>query len=211
MVEPPIWKICSSNRIISPIFGVKIKNVWYHHLVYIGSIQVHFPFPAIFKFNRVDLTLLRITNTKIEVCPLRSNVFSKNFHRGKAVLPSWLGFYCLVVGPHWERSYHQFPQHIYKGYVRGSKIHHGKAWLRMAGIPYTGIGIYRNHILCGFFLHSSTVTDGLPSHRKLQTKPTKTHGEYNELSPFVSNFLRDLVIPSLKLTTKTPENGWLEY
>ncbi len=28
----PIWKICSSNWIISPIFGVNIKNIWNHHL-----------------------------------------------------------------------------------------------------------------------------------------------------------------------------------
>ena len=29
----PIWKIWSSNSIISPGFGVKIKNIWHHHLV----------------------------------------------------------------------------------------------------------------------------------------------------------------------------------
>ena len=29
----PIWKICSSHWIISPKIGVKIKNVWNHHLV----------------------------------------------------------------------------------------------------------------------------------------------------------------------------------
>ena len=28
----PIWKICSSNWMISPGFGVKIKHVWNHHL-----------------------------------------------------------------------------------------------------------------------------------------------------------------------------------
>ncbi len=34
----PIWKICSSNWIISPCrnVGVKIKNVWNHHL---GKVQ----------------------------------------------------------------------------------------------------------------------------------------------------------------------------
>ena len=30
---PPIWKICWSNWKSSPIFGVKIKNLWNHHLV----------------------------------------------------------------------------------------------------------------------------------------------------------------------------------
>ena len=29
----PFWKICSSNWIISPRFGVKIKTNWNHHLV----------------------------------------------------------------------------------------------------------------------------------------------------------------------------------
>ena len=29
----PIWKICSSNWIISPRIGVKIKNIWNHHLL----------------------------------------------------------------------------------------------------------------------------------------------------------------------------------
>ena len=32
-LNQPIWKICSSNWIISPIFGVKIKNIWNHHPV----------------------------------------------------------------------------------------------------------------------------------------------------------------------------------
>ena len=27
----PVWKICVSNWIISPIFGVKVKNIWNHH------------------------------------------------------------------------------------------------------------------------------------------------------------------------------------
>ncbi len=30
MVEAPIWKICSSNWIICPGFGVNIKNIWNH-------------------------------------------------------------------------------------------------------------------------------------------------------------------------------------
>ena len=30
-LNQPIWKICSSNWIVSPGFGVKIKNVWNHH------------------------------------------------------------------------------------------------------------------------------------------------------------------------------------
>ena len=29
---PPIWKICSSNWIISPGIGMNIKNIWKHHL-----------------------------------------------------------------------------------------------------------------------------------------------------------------------------------
>ena len=29
----PLWNICSSNWIISPGIGVKIKNLWNHHLV----------------------------------------------------------------------------------------------------------------------------------------------------------------------------------
>ena len=29
----PIWKICLSNWIISPRFGVKIKNIWNHHQI----------------------------------------------------------------------------------------------------------------------------------------------------------------------------------
>ena len=31
-LNQPIWKICSSNWIISPRFGVKTKNIWNHHL-----------------------------------------------------------------------------------------------------------------------------------------------------------------------------------
>ena len=34
MVEPPIWKICSSQWESSPIFGVKMKHIWNHHLVF---------------------------------------------------------------------------------------------------------------------------------------------------------------------------------
>ena len=33
----PIWKKCSSKWIISPSFGVNIKNIWTHHL------DIHFP------------------------------------------------------------------------------------------------------------------------------------------------------------------------
>ena len=33
----PIWKIWSSNRIISPGIGVKIKNIWNHHLASIST------------------------------------------------------------------------------------------------------------------------------------------------------------------------------
>ncbi len=48
MVEPPIWKICSSKWIISPRFGVKINNIWNHHLVFfavrIGSEEICFVF-----------------------------------------------------------------------------------------------------------------------------------------------------------------------
>ena len=34
MVEPPIWNICEpSNWIISPSFGVKLKNLCHHHLL----------------------------------------------------------------------------------------------------------------------------------------------------------------------------------
>ena len=32
-LNQPIWKICSSNWIISTIFGVKMQNIWNHHLV----------------------------------------------------------------------------------------------------------------------------------------------------------------------------------
>ena len=32
-LNQPIWKICSSNWIISPRIGVKIKNIWNHQLV----------------------------------------------------------------------------------------------------------------------------------------------------------------------------------
>ena len=32
-LNQPIWKICSSNWKFSPGFGVKIKNIWNHHLV----------------------------------------------------------------------------------------------------------------------------------------------------------------------------------
>ena len=32
VVEPPIWKICSSNWRKSPQVGMKIKNSWNHHL-----------------------------------------------------------------------------------------------------------------------------------------------------------------------------------
>ena len=35
--SPPIWKICSSNGKSSPIFGVKIKNIWNHHLDNLGN------------------------------------------------------------------------------------------------------------------------------------------------------------------------------
>ena len=31
-LNQPIWKICSSNWIISPRIGMNIKNVWNHHL-----------------------------------------------------------------------------------------------------------------------------------------------------------------------------------
>ena len=34
MVEPPIWKICSSDWESFPQIGMKIKNVWNHHLVF---------------------------------------------------------------------------------------------------------------------------------------------------------------------------------
>ena len=37
MVEPPLWKICSSNWIISPRIGVKIKHIWNHHPVLFGE------------------------------------------------------------------------------------------------------------------------------------------------------------------------------
>ena len=37
VVEPPIWKICSWNWIIFPGIGMKIKNLWNHHLVIVGS------------------------------------------------------------------------------------------------------------------------------------------------------------------------------
>ena len=33
-LNQPLWKICSSNWESSPIFGVKIKNVWNHHPVH---------------------------------------------------------------------------------------------------------------------------------------------------------------------------------
>ena len=32
MVEPPIWKICSSKWVHLPQIGVNIKNIWNHHL-----------------------------------------------------------------------------------------------------------------------------------------------------------------------------------
>ena len=35
VVEPPIWKICSSNRIVSRRFGVKTKIIWNDHLLMI--------------------------------------------------------------------------------------------------------------------------------------------------------------------------------
>ena len=37
VVEPPIWKICSSNWITFAGIGVKIKNIWNHHLVLVIS------------------------------------------------------------------------------------------------------------------------------------------------------------------------------
>ena len=39
VVEPPVWKICSSKWESSPNFGVKIQNIWNHHLVFIISIK----------------------------------------------------------------------------------------------------------------------------------------------------------------------------
>ena len=38
-LNQPIWKICSSNWTSSPIFGVKIKNSWNHHLVFVHSLK----------------------------------------------------------------------------------------------------------------------------------------------------------------------------
>ena len=38
-LNQPIWKICSSNWIISLIFGVKIKNIWNHHLDYSATLE----------------------------------------------------------------------------------------------------------------------------------------------------------------------------
>ena len=31
-LNQPLWKLCSSNWIISPRFGMKIKHIWNHHL-----------------------------------------------------------------------------------------------------------------------------------------------------------------------------------
>ena len=43
-LNQPIWKICSSNWIISPRFGVKIKNTlkfsWFF-MVYVGRYTIH--------------------------------------------------------------------------------------------------------------------------------------------------------------------------
>ena len=36
-LNQPIWKICSSNWMISPRFGFKIKNVWNHHLAIVDT------------------------------------------------------------------------------------------------------------------------------------------------------------------------------
>ncbi len=89
--------------------------------------------PAIFKFTRVDLTLLKITNTKIEVCPLRSNVFERIFRtsimgRQDGCVRWKYPNNCLVVG---------LAEVTGPSMTLARKTHHGKAWLRMAGIPYT--------------------------------------------------------------------------
>ena len=42
-----IWKICSSKWIIFPIFGVKVKNIWNHHLAIISWVPPHIPIVTI--------------------------------------------------------------------------------------------------------------------------------------------------------------------
>ena len=44
--SPPIWKICSSNWIISPRFGVNIKNLWNHQPVTTKKGQFPLFFPS---------------------------------------------------------------------------------------------------------------------------------------------------------------------
>ena len=39
LLNQPIWKIGLSNGKSSPSFGMNIKNVWNHHLVFLGKIN----------------------------------------------------------------------------------------------------------------------------------------------------------------------------
>ena len=46
----PIWKICSSKWESSPIFGMKIKNIWNHHLEKSPAIHHKKPHVSVFFF-----------------------------------------------------------------------------------------------------------------------------------------------------------------
>ena len=58
----PNWKICSSNWKPSPIFGVKIKNSWNHHLVNVSGMIAAFPLPINHDFG--------VTNRQLGRCNL---------------------------------------------------------------------------------------------------------------------------------------------
>ena len=57
-LNQPIWKICSSNWIISPRFGVKIKNVWNHLGKYHWTKVTIVKFEALAKHDRNAMVFL---------------------------------------------------------------------------------------------------------------------------------------------------------
>ena len=61
VVEPPIWKICSSNWIIFPNIGMKITHIWNHHPVMIN--HCFFMYPRIFEPPRSSPIYTKLSRT----------------------------------------------------------------------------------------------------------------------------------------------------
>ena len=110
-LSQPIWKIYSSNLIISPRIGAKIKNIWNHHLENVNSRS--FPLKHLFNivlvFNPIKNTVNNIWNHH-----QTSPTWPQNIPRLKHMLNriprnTWLSSTQTTFGIHQGISWHQSP------------------------------------------------------------------------------------------------------